>query len=101
MAVENSNPTPEQIAEWKAKHGEIFLIESEDGSWCCLCKPSRTTIEAYTAQSKNPVKALETIVKNSWVAGDDTFKTDVYKLLSVAEQIDEIVEIKKTTLKKL
>lgn len=101
MAAENSNISPEQIAQWKAKHGELFYIESEDGSWCCLHKPSRTTIEAYSAQTKTPIKALETIVKNSWVGGDETFKTDVYKLLSIAEQIEEIVEVKKTTLKRL
>lgn len=103
MAVENSNQlvTDEQIARWKEKYGEIFCIEAEDGSICYLHKPNRATLDAFFAASKNLLKSLETIVKNCFLGGDESFKTDESKLMSVGEHIETIIQVKKSSLKTL
>lgn len=99
MAIEKVSE--QQIEEWKKKHGDVFCVESEDGSTCYLFKPSRATLDAFFVNSKNILKAIETVVKNCWLGGDESFKTDESKLMSVGEHIEAIIEVKKSSLKKL
>lgn len=96
-----NQPSEEQIAEWKRTYGELSLIEHEDGTWCIISKPNRITLDAFFANSKNMIKAVETVIKNCWVVGDESFKTDVHKILSAAEHIEALIDVKKSSLKKL
>jgi hypothetical protein len=48
--------TPEQVSEWKAKHGDVFCVTIE-GNVCYLKKPSRKALGYATMAGKeNPVK---------------------------------------------
>ena len=93
--------TKEQIAEWKAKHGNIFRIKVED-SVCYLKKPSRKALGyAATAGKDNPLKFNEVILNDCWIAGDEEIKTNDELFLSVSPKLNELIEIKETELEKL
>ena len=60
--------TKEQIAEWKAKYGDLFQITVEDKS-CILRRPNRKDL-SYVSVVKDPIRMSETLMKQLWVAGD-------------------------------
>jgi hypothetical protein len=94
-------PTKEQIAEWKAKHGEIYKVTVEDK--CAILKaPDRKTLSAATSVgAKDPIKFNETILNNCWLAGDEEIrKVDSY-FLGAGSQLQEIIEVKEASLEKL
>ncbi|MDR2652186.1 MAG: hypothetical protein LBC68_07725 [Prevotellaceae bacterium] len=93
--------TKEQIAGWKAKHGDIFCIKVED-KCCYLKKPSRKTLGyASMAGKENPLKFNEILLNDCWIAGDEEIKTNDDLFLSVSSRIGEIIEMKETELVKL
>ncbi|MDR3133534.1 MAG: hypothetical protein LBU42_05865, partial [Prevotellaceae bacterium] len=68
--------TTEQIAEWKAKYGDIFCITVEDKA-CYLKKPSRKALGyASMAGKENPLKFNEVLLNDCWLAGDEEIKMD-------------------------
>ncbi len=99
--MNNHDVSEQQIADWKAKHSAVFCIEAEDGAKCYLHAPNKATLEAFLSNTKNTLKAIETIVKNCWLGGDESFKTDTGKLLSIGEHIEAIVDVKKSSCKSL
>lgn len=93
--------TPEQIAEWKKKHGSIFEIEVE-GRRAYLHSPSRNTMSYAATTSKNdPMKFNEVILKGCWLEGDLEIQTDDRLFMGVSQQIDQILEVAEATIKKL
>lgn len=96
------NLTKEQIAELKAKHGEIFKITVESGESCILRKPNRKELGyASVAGKDNPLKFNEAILNACWLAGDEEIKKDDSLFLSVGQRIGEIITIKAAELEKL
>jgi len=103
MEKENSKieVTPEQIGEWKKKHGNVFEIEV-DGHRCYLRKPTRSELGyASVASKQNPLKYNESILKSCWLGGDEAIRSDDSLFLSAGAVLGEIIEIKDAELKKL
>jgi len=93
--------TKEQIAEWKAKHGDIFLIKVEDKA-CYLRKPSRKVLGyASVAGKDNPLKFNEVILNDCWLNGDEEIKTNDDLFLSISPKLTELIEVKEAELEKL
>jgi hypothetical protein len=93
--------TKEQIENWKAKHGDIFRIQVEDKA-CYLKKPGRKTLGyASLAGKENPLKFNEILLKDCWLDGDETIRTDDGLFLSVSSRLPELIEIKEAELEKL
>ena len=60
--------TDKQIQEYKAKHGQLFLIEIDDKS-CILHAPTRKDL-SYASVVNDPMKMTEVMLKQLWVDGD-------------------------------
>lgn len=90
-----------QIAEWKKKHGDVFLISVEDKQ-CYVKKPTRAQLGRATTHMKaNPIKFAEILLGDIWLGGDEELKTEDAYFMGVAQSLDELIEIKEATLKKL
>ena len=93
--------TKEQIADFKAKHGEIFKIKV-DGKSCLLRKPNRKELGyASVAGKENPLKFNEVILNSCWLAGDEEIRTNDTLFLSASAKIAEIIEVMEAELEKL
>ena len=93
--------TPEQIAQWKQKHEDIFAVEV-DGSICYLHKPDRKTMKAVASIGQgDPIRASEILLENCWLDGDPTIKTNDEKFFAVSKEMAKIIEVKQAELKKL
>lgn len=94
-------PSPEQIAEWKSKYGDIFKIEV-DGRVCILKRPDRKTLSyASAVATKDPIKFSEIILNNSWLAGDEEIKTNDRLFMGAGKQLGDLIDIAEATLEKL
>jgi hypothetical protein len=93
--------TPEQLAQWKKEHEEIFMAEV-DGHRCYLKKPNRKTLSAAAVVgAKDPLKYNEIVLKNCWLGGDEEIQTDDRLFLGISGQLGEIIEVAEATIKKL
>lgn len=91
----------EQIAEWKAKHGDIFRITVGD-KVCYLKKPSRKALGyAAMAGKDNPLRYNEAILNDCWLDGDEDIKTNDDLFLSISPKLAELIELKEAELEKL
>lgn len=93
------NFTKEQIAEYKAKHGQIFLIEIEDKS-CILHAPTRRDV-SYASVVKDPMKMNEVMLNQLWVAGDEEIKTQDDLFMAAVNKLDVVLQVKEASVKKL
>lgn len=90
-----------KIEGWKAKHGEVFMVEV-DGRVAYLKKPDRKTISAATVVGGNdPVKFSEILLTNCWIDGDEQIKDDNELFFGVAAQLGQLMQAKEASLKKL
>ena len=102
IATQVSGPTAEQIASWKNKHGDVFLIEIESGERCYLRKPIRKDLSAAQASArKDPMKFNESLLNNCWLAGDDAIRTNDDLFFAASQVLDEVLVFKTATAKKL
>lgn len=90
----------EQINKWKALHKDVYAV-TVDGSICYLKKPNRATMSHMATLSTNPIRANEVLLNDTWLAGDESIKTDDDKFFGVTSQLAQIIEIKEAELKKL
>ena len=96
-----SNPTPAEIAEWKRKHVDIFVLRVEDKK-CYLKTPDRKTMSyAASVATKDPLKFNEILLNNCWLGGDDEIKTDDSLFLAASSKLSDIISIKEASLEKL
>lgn len=100
--------TAEQIAKWKADHGDIYLVsattESGHEQGCYLRKPDRVTRAAvYSAISESKVAAGEIVIANCYLGGDpvDMLKQDAEVYDTLCLQAQETVRFLVGTTKKL
>lgn len=98
--------SPEQIAEWKKQHGEVFFLKTEDGEGkpriCYLRTPKRRDLSAASVAGKvDPLKFNETILRQCWLGGDEAIRTDDRMFLSVSGKIPDILEVAEAELGKL
>ena len=93
--------TPEQIKEWKKKHGDVFRIVVEDKA-CYLRKPDRKVLSFAAAAGKSdPMKVGEAILKNCWLDGDMEIQNEDSYFLGASGKLDQMVEVKEAELEKL
>ena len=101
MSKPKATATPEQIEEWKKKHGSIFELTVEDRS-CILRKPTIKELSAAAAVgAKDPFKYNRVILNSCWLAGDEEIKTNDDYFLAAGGQLLEIIEVKESEIKKL
>ncbi|MCX6281477.1 MAG: hypothetical protein NTU51_05915 [Bacteroidetes bacterium] len=84
--------TPEQLAEWKKKHGVGKRFES-DGHVCYLRYPTRTEVSfvnTITDGIKSNAKLLETI----WLGGSEEFKTNDRFFFAIAAELKKMITTK-------
>lgn len=94
--------TAQQIADWKKKHGAIFMIDFEDGKIAYLRKPTRKELSyAMTTQQSNPLGFAEIILQSCWLGGDDEVRTDDAYFFGASAKLDSLMEVKTAELKKL
>lgn len=89
----------EQLAQWKAEHGEFFGITVED-KVCYLKKPDRKALSFASQVGSDPMKFNEVILKNCWLGGDEEIKTNDSLFLAVSVKLDQVVEFKQAELVK-
>lgn len=96
-----NRPTPEQIAAWKATHGEVFCLSSPKGD-VYLSKPTRAVLSLILTKAKTDVMAAaDVVLKNCWLAGDESVKEDNGFLLGVVNQLDALIETVTVEVKKI
>lgn len=98
--------TAEQIKAWKDKHGDVFAIkvddEDEQTHVCYLRTPKRKDLSAASVAGKvDPLKFNEVILRQCWLGGDETIRTDDRLFLAVSGKIPDIIEIGEAELVKL
>lgn len=99
--VKSFEATPDQIADWKKKHGDVFMVEVE-GRNAYLKAPGRNELSYAATISKNdPMKFNAAILDKCWLDGDVDIKTNDKLFLAVAGKLDQIIETAEATIKKL
>ena len=90
--------TPEQIAEWKEKHGKVFKYEV-DGKVAYLRTVDRNTYSLATSKiSTSPAKFNDVIIESIWLGGaDEIRKTDSY-YFGLIDFVEELMAKKKGSL---
>ena len=102
IASQSAAPTQAQIDEWKKKHGGVYEVAIESGEKCYLRQPNRKDLSAATASGKkDPLKFNESILNNCWLAGDDAIRTNDQLFLAASQELDQILDFKTATVKKL
>jgi len=93
--------SPEDIAKWKQKHGDVFAYEADEMIGY-LHRPSRQVISLATVTGQSdPFQFAQVIIENCWLGGDDTLRSQDKYFMGLSQKINEIVEIKVGELKKL
>lgn len=93
--------TPEQIADWKAKHGDVWKISVEDKS-AYLKSPDRKTLGyASSVGASDPMKFNEILLKNCWLGGDIEIQTNDSLFLAASSKLAQLIEIKEAEMVKL
>ncbi|GGB83016.1 hypothetical protein GCM10007424_23800 [Flavobacterium suaedae] len=105
MQTKPTEVTPEHIADWKAKHGDVYelKITDEDGQTkkAYVKKPGRKTLSyASTSGQTDPMLFNEIVLKECFLGGDDVL-TDDDDFLAASSQIGELIKFKEAELVKL
>lgn len=98
---EKKTVSPEQIAEWKEKYGNVYVAEVDEKR-AYLKQPTRKALGAAAVIGKSdPMRYNEVLLDNCWLGGDEEIKTNDALFLGVCGQLTELIEVKEATLKKL
>ena len=90
--------SPEQVQEWKKKHGKVYGI-IVDGHIAYLKKPDRKTLGyASTVGAKDPIKFNEVVLSNCFIGGSEAVKTDDELFFGASGKLSEIIEVKEAEL---
>jgi hypothetical protein len=90
--------TPEQVAEWKKKHGKLWAI-IVDGHICYLRKPDRKILGyASVAGKDNPLKFNEVILNSCFVGGSEAVKNEDDLFLGASSKLVELIQVKEAEL---
>lgn len=95
--------TPEQIAEWKAQHVNVYALKTESSDKICyLRKPTRQELSYATKASEtDPLNFNATILKSCWLHGDEEIMTNDALFLGICPQLDHVCAFEKFELEKL
>lgn len=92
--------TPDQIADWKRKYGEVYVASSE-GRTAYLRRPDRKIISAAAVLGgSDNLKQKEILIRNCWLGGDEEMLAEDKYFLGLSTQIDALIEVAQVELKK-
>lgn len=93
--------TKEEIQALKKKYGDIYALEV-DGRIAYLRKPDRKIVGMASALGENDeIKIAEALLDACWLGGDEEIRTNDDLFLSVKVKLNQLIEIKEATLKKI
>jgi hypothetical protein len=106
MAEITHEATPEQVAKWKEKHGDVFeiVVIDKEGKerFAYIKRPNRMTLGmAQKTSGDDPFKFNETVLRNSWLGGDMDIINDDNLFFGASDQLDKVIERAESTIKKL
>lgn len=94
--------TDDIITRLKFKHGDLILITVEGAGDFVFKKPDMATVSAVCAISKDdPMASNICLFNNCLVWGDADAVNDVSIMLSISTHLDNLLEVKLSTVKKL
>jgi hypothetical protein len=95
----------EQIKTWKSKYKrvqEFTYVEGEVEYKCYLRNPTLNDIGLATTNSKkNPALFGKTIINSCWLDGDKEIKENDDAILSMSNELDDLIHVGKTVVKTL
>lgn len=92
--------TPEQIADWKRKYGEVYVATAE-GRTAYLRRPDRKIISAAAVLGgSDNLKQKEILIRNCWLGGDEEMLAEDKYFLGLSTRIDALIEVAQVELKK-
>jgi hypothetical protein len=94
---EQNKPTAEQIAEWKAKYGDVFRLPTEDGRVCYIFSPTSNLAVMkliYLAVQSSDEEFAMSILENCFLAGDETIKRDEGCVNGFIDELKAIIKFK-------
>jgi len=93
--------SPEQINEWKAKHGKVYEIEA-DGHIGYVKQPGRMEMShAGTIGAGDNILFNEVLLNDCWLGGSDALKKEDRLFFGVSNILDKIIDVAKATVKNL
>ena len=94
--------TPEQIAEWKKKYGEIVSFEVENHvGYFKHADRNTLSLAANKLKSSGITAYAEVIFENCFIGGSDEIQKDDRLFFGFTDVCDELFAKKKGTLKAL
>jgi hypothetical protein len=99
--------TPEQIKEWKEKHGEVYSLKTEaddngERHVCYVKVPNRKVLGAAGETSRNnPIKYSEIVLRQCWLGGSEAIKERDELFLSVSNKMADLIQVGEAELEKL
>lgn len=87
------NVTDKQIAEWKEKHGGVFLLEVDD-KVAYLKEPTMTDYKrAFTAlQDESEIAFGEAMLGSLWIEGDAEIKSNDDYFLTARKELAKLLK---------
>lgn len=116
MTQENENKTqqaqtfdggisPEQIMQWKGKHGKVVRIDVvDDGDLHVgyFHRPRLETMSAVTKIAKtDELKSSEVMFDNCWLGGSPAMRNDAILFLEATKQLGVMLSSCRSSLKNL
>lgn len=99
--LEIGKATSDQIALWKAQHGDVYEITVDD-HYGYLKKPDRKVLSYATSVGQSdPMKFNELVLQNCWLGGSPELKERDEYFFAVVGQLNVLIEVKQAEIKKL
>lgn len=93
--------TTDQIEQLKKEHKEVFELEVE-GRKAWLKKPDRKIVAmAQSLGNGSQIEIAELLMDACWLGGDEAIRTDDELFLSAFPVLNQLIEVKAASLKKI
>ena len=87
--------SPEQVAQWKQKHGKVLRIDVVDGD-------EMNTSAAVTKVAKtDEIKSAEVMFDNCWLGGSSQLRQDAILFLEVTKKLGDMFSSCLSSIKNL
>lgn len=98
---QKSTQTTSLVDELKAKYPDARIVEFSDGKVAVLSKPTRTVVGlmAVNNRDRGPLSAMDTLLANCWLDGDEVVKQEPGYALGMLSLMDELIGTKTAELK--
>lgn len=97
--------TPEQVAQWKQKHGKVLRIDVVDGDEMHVGyfhRPRLETMAAVTKVAKmDEIKSAEVMFDNCWLGGSSQLREDAILFLEVTKKLGDMFNSCLSSIKNL